>query len=398
MQRVGDCRTQRRPGAAPVTRARPTSTVTLFLAGDVMTGRGIDQLFAVACAPRLFESVCTSALDYVARAERVHGPIVRPVEHAYVWGDALAVLQREAPDVRIVNLETCITTSDDAEPKGINYRMHPANVPVLTSAHLDCCTLANNHVLDWGRRGLVQTLDRLAGAGIQTAGAARHLAAARAPAVIETGDDSRVLVFACAAPDCGIPRAWAAGIGRPGVHLLPALDAPAARSIGSLVRHARAPGDLVVASIHWGPNWGFDLPESHRRFAHTLIDEAGVDIIHGHSSHHPRAIEVYRGRPILYGCGDLLNDYEGIRGYEAFHNDLALMYFVRMDRATRLLTALTMAPMQIRNFRLRHAPPAERTWLLDTMDRECRRFGGRVMLHEDRLVLDWSGTPAGRVT
>jgi poly-gamma-glutamate capsule biosynthesis protein CapA/YwtB (metallophosphatase superfamily) len=65
-----------------------------------------------------------------------------------------------------------------------------------------------------------------------------------------------------------------------------------------------------------------------------LINEAGVDIVHGHSSHHPKGIEVYKNRPILYGCGDFLNDYEGISGYQEYRDDLTLMYFPRMDAAS----------------------------------------------------------------
>jgi poly-gamma-glutamate capsule biosynthesis protein CapA/YwtB (metallophosphatase superfamily) len=61
---------------------------------------------------------------------------------------------------------------------------------------------------------------------------------------------------------------------------------------------------------------------------------------HGHSSHHTKAIEIYRSRLILYGCGDFLNDYEGIGGYEEFRDDLALMYFPDMDPTSAVLVAL----------------------------------------------------------
>src|SRR5262245_37346644 len=118
---------------------------TLFLCGDVMTGRGIDQILAHPSPPRLYESVVTPALDYVKLAEDTHGDIPRAVSPTYVWGAALDDLERRRPDARIVNLETSITTSDRAEPKGINYRMHPANVGVLTAAGVDCATIANNH-------------------------------------------------------------------------------------------------------------------------------------------------------------------------------------------------------------------------------------------------------------
>ncbi|MBU1394726.1 MAG: CapA family protein, partial [Gammaproteobacteria bacterium] len=142
--------------------------MTLFLCGDVMTGRGIDQVLPHPGDPVLHEGYVTSAPDYVALAERVNGPIPRPAEFAYVWGDALAEWARIAPDLRIVNLETAVTTRDDWQRgKGIHYRMHPANVPCLTAAGIDCCVLANNHVLDWGYAGLAETLETLRRAGLQ---------------------------------------------------------------------------------------------------------------------------------------------------------------------------------------------------------------------------------------
>jgi len=157
-----------------------------------------------------------------------------------------------------------------------------------------------------------------------------------------------------------------------------------------LVAAAKGPGDLALASIHWGSNWGFEIPEDHRRFAHELIERAAIDIVHGHSSHHPRAIEVYRGRPILYGCGDLLNDYEGITGYEEYRDDLALMYFVTMAPGTSRLARLRMVPLQIRNFRLQHPGSSDRAWLASLMDRECRKFGGRVEAVDGALELRWA--------
>jgi poly-gamma-glutamate capsule biosynthesis protein CapA/YwtB (metallophosphatase superfamily) len=73
-------------------------------------------------------------------------------------------------------------------------------------------------------------------------------------------------------------------------------------------------GDIVVASIHWGGNWGYRIPSAHIAFAHALIDKSQVDVIHGHSSHHPIGLEVYKGKLVIYGCGDFINDYEGISG------------------------------------------------------------------------------------
>ena len=354
-----------------------------------MTGRGVDQALPNSCPPRLYEPAVTSALDYVALAERANGPIRRPVDHAYVWGDALALLEEERPDARIVNLETSITTSDEPDPKGINYRMHPGNVPVLAAAKIDCCVLANNHVLDWGRGGLAETLESLARAGIRSAGAGPDLRAAQAPAVLAVGAESRVLVFAFGATDAGIPEDWSAVADRAGVHLLPDFSGRTVEHIAGLVRASKRRGDVVVASVHWGDNWGYDIPAAHRRFAHGLIERAGVDAVHGHSSHHPKAIEVYRERPIFYGCGDLLNDYEGIPGNEEFRDDLVLLYFVVFEVPGGRLVRLELTPLRIRNFRLTQPSASDRAWLRGRLDRECRRFRHRVIAADDAYVLEW---------
>ncbi|HEY0887054.1 MAG TPA: CapA family protein, partial [Ramlibacter sp.] len=155
----------------------------LFLCGDVMTGRGIDQLLPHPVPPRLFEAYVQSAADYVRLAEARCGPLGRRLDFGYPWGDALAVLEQMQPALRIVNLETAVTVSEDAQPgKGIHYRMHPANVRCLTGAGVHCCVLANNHVLDWGAAGLLETLRTLEAADLRFAGAGRDAVEAAAPA------------------------------------------------------------------------------------------------------------------------------------------------------------------------------------------------------------------------
>jgi poly-gamma-glutamate capsule biosynthesis protein CapA/YwtB (metallophosphatase superfamily) len=293
------------------------------------------------------------------------------------------------PDLRIVNLETAITRAESAWPgKGIHYRMHPANIPCLTAAGIDCCVLANNHVLDWGYAGLAETLDSLHRAGIHTAGAGCDAAAAAAPAILEVPGRGRVLVYAWCLESSGVPPQWAAGEGRPGVNLLPGLAPPSLATITRQVEVVKHPGDLVVASLHWGGNWGFTVSQEQRDFAHRLVDAAGVDVVHGHSSHHVKGIEVYRDRPILYGCGDFLNDYEGIGGYEQYRGDLALMYFPTLEDGRLVRFALT--PTETRRFRVNTAPDAGFHWLMATLDREGSDFGTRTArLSEKDLLLVW---------
>jgi poly-gamma-glutamate synthesis protein (capsule biosynthesis protein) len=368
--------------AAPAGRWRPTMNdreLTLFLCGDVMLGRGIDQIQPRASRPELFEPYVRSALDYVELAEGVTGPLPRNVPPAYVWGDALDEWARVRPDARILNLETAVTTSEAAWPgKGIHYRMHPANVGVLAAAGIHCCGLANNHVLDWGRAGLGETLDTLHAAGLHTAGAGRTAQEAAQPAILPVGERARVLVFAFATLDCGTGRDWAATDTRAGLVLLPELSASAVAEIAARVRAVKQPGDVVVASIHWGGNWGYRVPAAQRAFAQALIESARVDVVYGHSSHHFKGLEVYRQRLILYGCGDFLNDYEGISGYESYRGELGLMYFPTLDARDGTLRRLTLTPTEVRHFRVNRARPDEARWIAATLDRESRAFGTRV--------------------
>lgn len=370
--------------------------LALFVAGDVMTGRAIDQILPHPSDPRLEEPFMRSALGYLRLAERAGGPIFRPVDFAYIWGDALGELERRKPDWRIVNLETTITTSNDFAPKGINYRMHPKNAATLTAARIDCAVLANNHILDFGVSGLAQTLETLAALKIRPAGAGRNLGEAQAPAVLERPGRPRVLVFGFATPGAGVPPHWAAAETRPGVNFLPNLSAATARAVAAQIRAWRRPQDVVVVSIHWGANWGYRVPREHQEFARRLIDEAEVDLIHGHSSHHPIGIEVYRGRPVLYGCGDFINDYEGIEGYEEFRPHLVLMYFVTLEAASRRLLGLEMTPLRIRRLRLERARREEAVWLRNMFTREGRMFNTFAELHADlTLALGWREVSRG---
>ena len=332
----------------------------------------------------------TSARQYVDIAEQANGPIPKPVPYDYIWGDALTELDRVRPDFRIINLETAVTVSEAWHPKGINYRMHPENLPCLTAAGIDCCVLANNHVLDWGEAGLIETLETLKAANIKMAGAGRNQAQAEAPAILEASGKGRVLIFSFGDVSSGVPPSWTASETRPGINLIPNLSTATAERIAKRLRALRKPGDVVIASIHWGANWGYEIPSRQRAFAHALIESGGADILHGHSSHHPKGMEVYRDRPILYGCGDFLNDYEGIGGYEEFRDDLTLMYFPMVDPDGGELKSLTMTPMQIRNLRLNRPSPRDVEWLAALLNRESRRFGIGVEADEEgRLHLRW---------
>lgn len=354
-------------------------TVDVLLAGDVMTGRGIDQVMPRPLPPRLYERWVQDARRYVALAEDAHGPIAAPVAVDYVWGDALAEMDRQAPHARIVNLETAVTRCETPWPdKGINYRMSPEHVGCLTAARIDACTLANNHVLDWGHEGLDESIATLRAAGIATAGAGRSADEARAPAVLPVGSAARILLFAGATRSSGVPGRWKAKGNVGGVAFLEGLDDVEAERLAERVHRERRVGDIVVVSLHWGGNWVDELPSAHRRFAHRLIDLGAADVVHGHSSHHPLPIEVHGGKLVLYGCGDLVNDYEGIESHGRHRSDLACLYFASLEHPAGTLVALKLAVMQLRRFRLERAQALAEEELIGELQRGCRPLGTEI--------------------
>ena len=365
------------------------SALTLFLAGDVMTGRGIDQVLPHSVNPRIYERYAKSARRYVQLAEEANGSIPDEISYRYLWGDALSILEEVNPVARVVNLETSVTSSDAYwKRKGIHYRMHPANTALLKEAGIDVCVVGNNHILDWGYEGLDETLESLRDSGLQAVGAGENLKEASDPAVLETGS-GRLLVFSYASPTAGVPLDWSAEQGRPGVKVIPRLTEEYAEKVASHIHSHKKPGDRVLLSLHWGSNWGYEIPSEQQSFARRIIDREAADLIHGHSSHHPRGMEVYKNRLIMYGCGDLINDYEGIGGHEQYRSDLRLMYFPKLG-SDGSLESLRMFPLRMRRFQLERATEEASAWLGDILDRECGRFGHSVKLTGDgRLVLEW---------
>jgi poly-gamma-glutamate synthesis protein (capsule biosynthesis protein) len=365
---------------------------TLFLCGDVMTGRGIDQILPYPGNPTLHEPCMGNATDYVKLAERLCGPISRGVDFSYIWGDGLDEFHREMPRAKIINLETSITRSETYwETKDVHYRMTPENIGCLTAAGIDCCVLANNHMLDWGITGLLDTLNALDQAGIKHAGAGRQLRDARTPAILDIGAAMRVIVFSVGSTSSGIPLTWSAEEDRPGLNVIETQTKDPIRAIARQIDEVKRERDIVIISIHWGGNWGYKISSTQKKLAHRLVDETGVSIVHGHSSHHVKGMEIYRERLILYGCGDFLNDYEGIGGYENFRGDLGLMYFADVMPSTGQLLALRMIPTQIRRFRIKHASEGDSQWLEDILNQEGKRLRTRVKRSAGNiLTLHWS--------
>jgi poly-gamma-glutamate synthesis protein (capsule biosynthesis protein) len=264
--------------------------------------------------------------------------------------------------------------------------MHPQNIGCLSAGRISVCCLANNHVLDWGYDGLSQTVETLDAAGIAHSGAGNDAEEAMQPAVLETAAKGRLLLFSFGSTSSGISQEWKATDISPGVNLLDDFsEATAARVCDEMLAHQQR-GDLILASIHWGSNWGYEIPREQIAFAHRLVD-GGVAVVYGHSSHHVKAIEVFRGRLILYGCGDFITDYEGISGYETFRGDLALIYLVELDLDSGELMTAQLVPMQMRRFQLQRASAGDAKWLCNLLNELGAKFSTRVKLQSDNSLV-----------
>jgi poly-gamma-glutamate synthesis protein (capsule biosynthesis protein) len=288
----------------------------------------------------------------------------------------LEEFKRFSPNLRLINLETSVTRSDEYwQEKEIHYRMNPENIGCLRAAKVDYCSLANNHILDWGFSGLKETRETLKKVGIEVSGGGENVDEAVSPAILETKGNGRVLTYSFGSLTSGVPYEWAASETRAGVNLL---EKSSFNSIKNRIASEKRAGDIVIISVHWGANWGYDIAFEQQNLAQRLIRDAGVDVVWGHSSHHVKSIEVYEGKLILYGCGDFLNDYEGIGGFEGFRGDLSLMFFADIAVTNGRLVALHMVPMRLKQLKLNYASKADAEWMEKTLNREGKKFGTAV--------------------
>lgn len=270
------------------------TTLTLALTGDVMLGRGVDV------------------------AVRRHGP-------AYPWGDLLPDLR--AADLTIINLECVISQAGQPWsrwPKVFHFHAAPLALETLGLAGVDAVTLANNHVLDWEEEALLEMLERLRQRGIAFTGAGRNADEAQQPALLRRrGVTVAVLGFTDNEPG------WAAKATTPGVNWIEIgpREEPLQRVRDGITQARAAGADLVILSLHWGPNMVQRPSAEFRAFAHAAIS-VGADLIHGHSAHVFQGIEVYHGRPILYDTGDFVDDYAVD---PELRNDWSFLYQVQVQ-------------------------------------------------------------------
>jgi poly-gamma-glutamate capsule biosynthesis protein CapA/YwtB (metallophosphatase superfamily) len=291
------------------------------------------------------------------------------------WGSTLPLLR--SADALVLNLECVIADRGEPWPgKIFAFRSDLKNVAVLTAARVTAVSLANNHSLDYGPDALCDCLGALLRRGIRPAGAGVSLDAARRPAEFEAGG-VHVALLAFTDNEPG----WEAG-SRPGVHYVPVdPDDPRFARLLAAVAAARRAHDLVIVSAHWGPNWGYTPPEKHVAAARLLVD-AGADVVYGHSPHVVRGIEIYRDRPILYSCGNYIDDYAVD---EIERNDESFVFC--LDYAAGVLQRLLLVPTIIEEFQARLARGLEAERIVRRMRRLCAGLGTETRPAADGLTI-----------
>jgi poly-gamma-glutamate capsule biosynthesis protein CapA/YwtB (metallophosphatase superfamily) len=300
-----------------------------------------------------------------------------------VWGSTLPRLR--ALDGLVVNLECCISDRGRRWPEKTYYfRANPAfAVPALRAADATVASLANNHVLDFREQALADTRTHLADAGVAGAGAGPDRAAAFDPAVTVVGD---LRVATIALTDRA--KAYAATESEAGTAYTP-LDSSVPgtrRVVRQAIERARERGvDLVVASLHWGPNWETTPATEQEAFARWLV-ERGVDVVHGHSAHVLQGIEVHQGRPIIYDAGDFVDDYIH---KEAYHNKRSVLFeLVVTDGA---FAKLRLVPVEIESETATLADETATAWVQETMAARSEPFETTVERTDGGLSVPLDG-------
>ena len=329
-------------------------SLTLALVGDVMLGRVVNRMIAE------------------------HGS-------AYPWGDILPAVR--GADGFLINLECALTDHterwSDGGHKPFYFRANPRVVETLQVAGVDFASLANNHAADFGMTGMLDTIRHLDEAGIAHAGAGADLAAAWMPAFL-TVDNLRVGVVAFA----DHPAAWAAGPTAPGINFTPvSLVSDHFGAIAHALAIARRQADLVICSMHWGPNMRVQPTPAFRAFARRVI-EAGADVFWGHSAHVVQGVEIWHGKPILYDTGDFVDDYAVD---PELRNDLPGLFLLRVQPPA--VARIDIIPVAISRCQVNRARGAERDWFVERFTALCAERGTAVLVTDEALTVPVGATP-----
>lgn len=261
------------------------------------------------------------------------------------------------PDLTFGNLECAVTTRNFATHKAYRLRADPRVVPALSEAGFDVMSLANNHTMDCGRLGLLETIATLRVAGIATVGAGKDSLEARKPVIMAIhGLKVAFLAFTDAPGGSPACLAW--------------IDS--ARIVTS-VRDAKKQADLVLVSFHWGEEYATAPLPYQKALAHAVID-AGAALVIGHHPHVIEGVERYKDGLIAYSLGNFVFDQHEERGKRG----IALGCLFTKNGVARAV----LAPYVIRENRPQAPEPWEAREIMLTVQRYSAVLGTGVEIRE----------------
>jgi poly-gamma-glutamate capsule biosynthesis protein CapA/YwtB (metallophosphatase superfamily) len=303
---------------------------------------------------------------------------LREVAPEHLWGPAVREVAATC-DAVICNLECCISDrgwrTERIPGKPFFFRGPPKATESLDAIGVRAVGLANNHALDYEVEALADTLERLRAAGIAFAGAGMDVDEARHGTVVVAGG-LRVGVVAVS----DHPEEFAAATGTPGIAYADLRQGIPAWLEAELVR-VRAECDLLVAFPHWGFNMTSE-PAGWQREAARALQDAGADVVAGHSAHVFHGVGWAARGPLAFDLGDALDDY---RVDAELRNDLGVMALWRPRDADRELELIGLA-LDFCHTRLAEGADAE--WIAARLEGACADLGTEVERSgEQRFVI-----------
>ncbi|QSQ14460.1 CapA family protein [Myxococcus landrumensis] len=270
------------PLASPEDAGAPVRPITLLVGGDVTLGHNHQKWFD----------------EQVAKG--------RSREELLAYGFKEVRALGDASDLFVVNLECPFTEGGEKLAKNFNFRARPELVGALLAGGVDAVSLANNHLMDYGAQGLVDTLVTLEAARIPYFGAGRNLAEARKPAVITVGGVRVALLgyFFLGERNIEPPEVYATET-TPGVAGHFSDVDVMERMLREDILAAKHQADVVLPFFHWGRE-GTYVPEPYQvRLAHAAIDAGAAGVLGSHP-HVLQAMELHRGAPVVYSLGNFV--------------------------------------------------------------------------------------------
>ncbi|MEX2252302.1 MAG: CapA family protein [Acidimicrobiia bacterium] len=315
--------------------------IRLALAGDTMLGRGVADALSREPPEALFSDEVVDAL--------------------------------RGADLFVLNLECCVSDRGERWPdpmKPFFFRAPPVAVDVLRHLGVDCVTLANNHALDCGRVALLDTIDLLSAAGVETVGAGPDVEQARRPIILER-NGFRLLIVGLT----DHPVEYRADVGVPGVAYADLRSGIPDWVFDSMTEEN---ADAILVTPHWGPNMT-RRPVPHVVRAGAALVERGATLVAGHSAH------VFHGvsAQVLYDMGDFIDDYAVD---PRLRNDLGLVFLV--DLTPRGPVRIEAIPLALDFCHTRLARGEETQWIGQRFVSACAELGTRVQAVDGRLVIE----------